>query len=129
MSAFKERIIQEMEDGEPRLVWFFKKNLDYGQGKTYDEIYQKEYEAALTYHNRFGHDGFLSERTREEDLPEIARRNAMTKYQKNQCSLILENVAVSSKNPETDLDKTENRSDFVRWFDPQNGDYLDMQRK
>ena len=84
---------------------------------TYEEIYKRQLMETIDYYNKFGKEGFLSEKMYIEDVDTIAKRNSKSEYDMNQnCVASLERIVIS-KEDETEIKSlTENRKDFIKWI-------------
>jgi hypothetical protein len=93
------------------LVKFDKRNV------TYDEIYKRQLMETIDYYNKFGKEGFLSEKMYIEDVDRIAERDARAEYDRNKnCVASIERVVISRKDEVEIKSLTENRKDFIRWI-------------
>lgn len=95
------------------LVKYEKRNV------TYKEIYLRCLKETTNYYNKFGKEGFLSEKMYLKDVNNIAERNAKREYEENQhVTASMEKVVIDEENEKEVKSLIENRKDFIRWIDP-----------
>ena len=93
------------------LVKYEKRNI------TYEDIYKRELMETIDYYNKFGKEGFLSEKMYLEDVDRIAERNAKREHELNQnCVGSVERVMVTKEDKVEIKNLTENRKDFWKWI-------------
>ena len=94
------------------LVKYEKRNI------TYDEIYGRCLSETMCYYNKFGKEGFLSEKMLREDVEKIAKRNAKREFSQNQlCTGSIETIAITKEDEKEVKSIIENRKDFIRWIE------------
>lgn len=93
------------------LVKYEKRNV------TYEEIYDRYLVEIFDYYNKFGKEGFLSEKIFKEDIEKIAERNAKREFDQNKsCTGSIETIAITEVNEKEIKSIVENRKDFIRWI-------------
>lgn len=84
---------------------------------TYDELYKEHLKSTMDYYNKFGKDGFLSERIFLKDVSKIAEREARREFDSNEkCVGSIECVMITEDNEKEEMRLIENRRDFIKWI-------------
>lgn len=85
---------------------------------SWEECYQHHYNDLKKYHDEYGKDGFLSERTYEENIPRRAKERADYDWRMQQeDAIILDKARVDFDDPES-FRKVEQQPDFISWCSP-----------
>lgn len=93
------------------LVKYEKRNV------TYKEIYKRQLKETFDYYNKFGKEGFLSEKMFIDDIQKIATREAKREHDQNQSvTATLEKVVIDKDNEKEIIGLIENRKDFIKWI-------------
>jgi len=93
------------------LVKFEKRN------ETYEDVYKKQLMETIDYYNKFGKEGFLSEKMYMEDIDSIAERKAKAEFNINKnCVGSIERVMINEEDEKEVIRLTENRKDFWKWI-------------
>ncbi len=95
---------------------YFGKNMDHWN--SYQECYDYHYNDLMKYHNKYGKDGFLSERTYAENIPSRAKTQADHDWEMQQAgAIVLDKARVDFDDPES-FRKVEQQPDFIEWANP-----------
>ena len=92
---------------------YFGKRMEHWN--SYEECYQHHYNDLKKYHDEYGKDGFLSERTHEENIPSRAKQRADYDWEMQQSNaIVLDKARVDFDDQET-FKKVEQQLDFIEW--------------
>lgn len=86
---------------------------------SYEDCYNDHLKKITRYHNEYGKDGFLSERTYESELTEIASKKARYSYSMKD-ALVINEVLINRISQEEEISRIENLTGFVQWINEDN---------
>lgn len=88
--------------------------------KSFQDCYAHHLKEMFDYHNSYGKDGFLSERTDASRIPDRAKWEAEREWnsQNKLCGGVLYGVQLDPEKSEEQIKEIESMEGFVRWVEP-----------
>lgn len=97
----------------PYMKFYKKKNSKYNNNPDIEKIRKRIYD----YYNKFGKDGFLSDRLSFDNIENVIDRKISEEIENATCEYSIDFITIDEKEEQSKIKTKETEEDFITWIE------------